>query len=66
MMIRAIIFTLIAQLPVVLFVGSGTGSSGEFLIMAFQGRANCILLGTETAGMVSVNNGFSNRDHRVC
>lgn len=46
------------QLPVVLVVGNGTGSSGEFLIMAFQGRKNCILLGTETAGFVSVNNGF--------
>ena len=46
------------QLPVVLLVGNGTGSSGEFLIMAFQGRPNCILLGTETAGFVTVNNGF--------
>jgi hypothetical protein len=46
------------QLPVVLLIGPGTGSSGEFLIMAFKGRGNINLVGTETAGLVSVNTGY--------
>jgi C-terminal processing protease CtpA/Prc len=46
------------RLPVVLLIGSGTGSSGEFLVMAFKGRENTFLLGSETAGYVTAVGGF--------
>lgn len=46
------------SIPCVLLIGPGTGSSGEFLVMAFKGRAKTVLIGTETAGYVTVNNGF--------
>ena len=45
-------------LPCVLLIGTGTGSSGEFLTMAFKGRAKTVFIGTETAGWITVNNGF--------
>lgn len=45
-------------IPCVLLIGPGTGSSGEFLIMAFKGRKNTVLLGTNTVGAVTVLNGF--------
>ncbi len=45
-------------MPVVLLTSPATGSSGEFLIISFKGRANTILLGTTTAGYVTVNNGM--------
>ena len=48
-----------SKIPVVLLVGSGTGSSGEFLVMAFKGRKKTILMGTQTAGYVTINNGFA-------
>lgn len=51
--------TLNAQsIPVVILTSHETGSSGEFLIMAFKGRRNTILLGTTTAGFVTANDGF--------
>ncbi|MCC8423474.1 S41 family peptidase [Mucilaginibacter sp. UR6-11] len=46
-------------LPVVVLIGSGTGSSGEFLTMAFKGRKNTVFFGSETAGYVTVNSGFA-------
>ena len=50
------------SLPCVLLIGPGTGSSGEFLVMAFKGRSNTTLMGTETAGYVTINNGFFIKD----
>jgi len=49
-------------IPVVILVGPGTGSSGEFFLMAFKGRKNTILLGSETAGWVTVNTGIPIND----
>lgn len=46
------------SLPLVLLIGSNTGSSGEFLVMAFKGRKNSVLLGTETAGYITAVGGF--------
>jgi C-terminal processing protease CtpA/Prc len=46
------------RLPVVLLIGSSTGSSGEFLVMAFKGRKNTLFLGTETAGYITAVGGF--------
>lgn len=46
------------DLPLVLLIGSSTGSSGEFLAMAFKGRKNTLFLGAETAGYVTVVGGF--------
>ncbi|MET3979954.1 carboxyl-terminal processing protease [Mucilaginibacter sp. UYP25] len=47
------------SIPVVLLIGPGTGSSGEFLTMAFKGRKNTVFIGTETAGYVTVNSGIA-------
>ena len=46
------------SIPVVLLIGPGTGSSGEFLAMALKGRKNTVFIGTETAGYVTVNSGI--------
>ena len=50
------------SMPVVILVGPGTGSSGEFFVMAFKGRKNTILLGSQTAGWVTVNSGIPIND----
>ena len=50
------------NIPVVILVGPGTGSSGEFFLMAFKGRKNTILLGSQTAGWVTVNTGIPIND----
>jgi C-terminal processing protease CtpA/Prc len=50
------------NIPVVILVGPGTGSSGEFFLMAFKGRKNTILLGSPTAGWVTVNTGIQIND----
>src|SRR5436190_7242611 len=42
------------NIPIVILVGPGTGSSGEFFLMAFKGRRKTIFLGNETAGYVTV------------
>lgn len=47
------------KLPVVVLIGQGTGSSGEFLAMAFKGRSNTLFLGKPTAGYVTSTKGFS-------
>lgn len=46
------------RLPVVVLIGNNTGSSGEFLVMAFKGRNNTLFLGKETAGYVTAVGGF--------
>lgn len=50
------------KLPMVLLIGSSTGSSGEFLVMAFKGRENTLLLGNETAGYITAVGGFPIND----
>jgi carboxyl-terminal processing protease len=50
------------NIPIVILVGPGTGSSGEFFLMAFKGRKNAILLGSRTAGWVTVNTGIPIND----
>lgn len=45
-------------LPVVLLTSASTGSSGEFLVMAFKGRKKTLVLGAETAGYVTAVAGF--------
>ena len=50
------------NIPVVILVGPGTGSSGEFFLMAFNGRKNTVLLGSQTAGWVTVNTGLPIND----
>jgi carboxyl-terminal processing protease len=49
-------------IPIVILIGPGTGSSGEFFLMAFKGRKNTILLGSQTAGWVTVNSGIRIND----
>ena len=50
------------SIPIVILVGPGTGSSGEFFLMAFKDRKNTILLGSQTAGWVTVNTGLPIND----
>jgi carboxyl-terminal processing protease len=50
------------NIPIVILIGPGTGSSGEFFLMAFKGRKNTVLLGSKTAGWVTVNTGISIND----
>lgn len=51
------------QLPLAILIGPGTGSSGEFLAMAFKGRKNTIFLGENTGGYVTATKGTSvNKD----
>jgi len=51
-----------ASFPVAVLIGRGTGSSGEFLAMAFKERKNTIFIGDETAGYITVNQGFPIND----
>jgi C-terminal processing protease CtpA/Prc len=46
------------SMPVVLLIGSGTGSSGEFMIIPFKTRPNTKLLGTITSGYVTAVTGM--------
>ena len=41
------------EMPVVVLIGGGTGSSGEFLAMSFKGRKHTVFLGSPTAGYVT-------------
>ncbi|HUZ61161.1 MAG TPA: S41 family peptidase [Hanamia sp.] len=50
------------NIPIVILIGPGTGSSGEFFLMAFKGRKNIILLGSQTAGWVTINGGIPIND----
>jgi carboxyl-terminal processing protease len=46
------------SMPVILLIGPGTGSSGEFLIIPFKTRPNTKLLGTTTSGYVTTVTGI--------
>jgi carboxyl-terminal processing protease len=46
------------HLPVAVLVGPVTGSSGEFLALAFSTRPTTILIGEATAGYTTANIGF--------
>lgn len=50
------------DLPVVVLVGRGTGSSGEFLTMSLKGRDNTVFIGNKTAGYVTVISGIPIND----
>lgn len=50
------------DIPVVILIGPGTGSSGEFLAISFKKRKNTIFLGTTTAGYVTTTKGFKIND----
>lgn len=50
------------NIPVVMLTGSHTGSAAECFIIAFKGRKNTVLLGSKTAGYVTVNNGIPIND----
>ncbi|CAM3987641.1 Peptidase family S41 [Pedobacter westerhofensis] len=55
-------WTATARLPMVMLTSPATGSSGEFLIIAFKGRPNTIIIGNSTAGYVTANQGFKIND----
>jgi carboxyl-terminal processing protease len=46
------------NMPVVMLISPATGSAAECLIISFKGRKNTVLLGSSTAGYVTVNTGF--------
>lgn len=46
------------NIPVVMLISPHTGSAAECLIIAFKGRSNTVLLGSKTAGYVTVNTGM--------
>ena len=50
------------QIPVAVLIGPATGSSGEFLAIAFKKRKNTIFIGTQTAGYVTATKGFKIKD----
>ena len=47
------------DIPVAFLISPVTGSSAEFLLIAFQGRPNTILVGTPTAGFLTATQGFA-------
>jgi C-terminal processing protease CtpA/Prc len=48
----------LSDIPVVILTSPITGSSAEFLIIAFKGRQNTVLIGSKTAGFETINKGF--------
>lgn len=46
------------SLPVAVLIGPATGSSGEQLAIILSTRKNTVLIGENTAGYVTANNGF--------
>jgi C-terminal processing protease CtpA/Prc len=46
------------EIPVVLLTSTATGSSAEFLTIAFKSRKNTILMGSQTAGYITSTQGF--------
>lgn len=50
------------DIPVVMLISPVTGSAAECFIIAFRGRKKTVLLGSETAGYVTVNAGFPIND----
>ena len=51
------------DIPVAVLIGPATGSSGEFLAIAFKKRKNTIFIGTETAGYITTTRGFKIKDY---
>lgn len=47
------------NIPIVMLISPHTGSAAECFIIAFKGRKNTVLLGSKTAGYVTVNTGIS-------
>ena len=47
-----------SKLPVALLIGPVTGSAGECVAVAFAGRPTTTLIGENTAGYVTANNGW--------
>lgn len=50
------------EVPVVMLISPHTGSAAECFIIAFKGRKNTVLLGSKTAGYVTVNTGIPIND----
>jgi len=50
------------DIPVAVLTGPATGSSGEFLAIAFKKRRNTVFIGTETAGYITSTKGFKIND----
>jgi len=50
------------NIPLVMLISPVTGSAAECFIISFKGRKETILLGSETAGYVTVNAGFRIND----
>lgn len=50
------------NIPVVMLISPHTGSAAECFIIAFKGRINTVLLGSKTAGYVTVNTGIPIND----
>ena len=46
------------QIPLATIIGPATGSAGEQLTIILSTRKNSILIGENTAGYVTANNGF--------
>ncbi len=50
------------NIPIVMLISPYTGSAAECFIIAFKGRKNTVLLGSKTAGYVTVNTGIPIND----
>jgi carboxyl-terminal processing protease len=50
------------EIPVAVLIGGATGSSGEFLAIAFKKRRNTVFIGTNTAGYITSTKGFKITD----
>lgn len=50
------------NIPIVMLISPVTGSAAECFIISFKGRKNTVLLGSPTAGYVTVNAGFPIND----
>ncbi|MBL0183862.1 MAG: hypothetical protein IPP96_16875 [Chitinophagaceae bacterium] len=48
----------LSKLPVAVIIGPVTGSSGEAMAISFIGRDRTVLIGEETGGYTTANNGF--------
>ena len=50
------------EIPVAVLIGRATGSSGEFLTIAFKKRKNTVFIGANTAGYITSTQGFKIND----
>lgn len=48
----------LSKLPVAVIIGPVTGSSGEAMAISFIGRGRTVLIGEDTGGYTTANNGF--------